>query len=266
MNPTLNIAVRAAREAGKIILQGFDRRDNLRVDMKSHNDFVSEIDLKAEQAIIKTLSRSFPDYGFIAEESGIQKAERQSPYQWIIDPLDGTTNFLHGNPQFAVSIALQKGETLEQAVIYDPLRDELYTASKGRGAFLNDRRIRVSNAQNLDGALLGTGFPFRDNSIVEVYIDNFRRLFTRTAGIRRAGSAALDLAYVAAGRLDGFWEFYLKPWDIAAGALLIQEAGGMVGEVRGGYDFLNSGHLVCGNPKIFKELGNLLRECLPADF
>jgi myo-inositol-1(or 4)-monophosphatase len=258
-HPTINIAVRAARRAGNIIVRGLEQRESLHIERKAHNDFVSEIDRRAEEAIIEVLRTSFPDHGIVAEESGYQQGASGS--QWIIDPLDGTTNFLHGHPQFAVSIALQREQTLEHAVIYDPLRDELFTASRGRGAFLNDRRIRVSNVSKFDEALLGTGFPFRDEGILEIYLQTFRALFPRVSGVRRAGSAALDLAYVAAGRLDGFWEFYLKPWDIAAGALLIKEAGGLITDMRGSDDYLECGHVVTGTAKVFKELLKILHDC-----
>ena len=263
-HPNLNIAVRAARRAGEIILRGLEQRGQLKVDVKGHNDFVSEVDRRAEAAIIEVLQNAYPDHGFLAEESGAQG--KKKAHQWIIDPLDGTTNFLHGHPQFAVSIGLQHQGRLEHAVIYDPLRDELYTASRGGGAYLNDRRIRVSTMSSLDGALLGTGFPFKDEGILEIYLETFRALFTRAAGIRRAGSAALDLAYVAAGRLDGFWEFRLKPWDIAAGALLIQEAGGLVSDIHGNPEYMHSGHVVAGNPKLFKHLLKTLKECIPSSF
>jgi myo-inositol-1(or 4)-monophosphatase len=259
MHPTINIAVRAARRAGSIIVRGLEQRESLLIERKGHNDFVSDIDRRAEAAIIEVLLNAFPDHGIVAEESGNRSGK--GGYQWIIDPLDGTTNFLHGHPQFAVSIALQKDQVLEHALVYDPLREELFHASRGQGAFLNDRRIRVSNAIKFDEALLGTGFPFRDEGVLEVYLDTFRALFPRVAGIRRAGSAALDLAYVAAGRLDGFWEFYLKPWDIAAGALLIKEAGGLITDMRGSDDYLDNGHVVTGSPRIFKELLKILHDC-----
>lgn len=263
--PMLNIAVRAARRAGDIIRRGQEQRGSIQVDIKGHNDFVSDIDRAAEAAIIDVLQHAYPDHAIMAEESGYGGGKSEE-YEWIIDPLDGTTNFLHGHPQFAVSIALRHKRRLEEAVIYDPQREELYTASRGVGAFLNERRIRVAGMTSLDGALLGTGFPFKDEGILDIYLETFRALFTRTAGIRRAGSAALDLAYVAAGRLDGFWEFRLKPWDIAAGALLIKEAGGLIADVRGGDNYLDTGHVMTGNAKVFKQLGQVLRTCLPADF
>ena len=371
----LNIAARAARTAGDIIVRHMDRVQGLEVTAKGYNDFVTEVDRQAEDAIIRTIHKAYPHHGILAEESGRQGDDA---YQWIIDPLDGTTNYLHGFPQFAVSIALMhkgvleqgvvydplrqelftatrgsgallndrrirvsrqtklegallgtgfpfkdqkrlevylatfkslfpttsgirragsaaldlayvacgrfdgfwefglrewesrgkqcgfpqfavsialmhKG-VLEQGVVYDPLRQELFTATRGSGALLNDRRIRVSRQTKLEGALLGTGFPFKDQKRLEVYLATFKSLFPTTSGIRRAGSAALDLAYVACGRFDGFWEFGLREWDMAAGVLLVQEAGGLVSDVNGGHDYLQSGHIAAGNPKIYKAI------------
>jgi len=249
MHPTLNIAIRAARNAGNIIIRSLDQIDRLKITSKAENDFVTEIDKAAEQEIIRTLRKSFPGHAILAEESGSKPGD---DFQWIIDPLDGTTNFVHGFPQFAVSIALKHKDTLEQAVVYDPVAQELFTASRGRGAHLNDRRIRVTARTNLNGALLGTGFPFKQLEHLDDYIATFRTLLTMTAGIRRAGSAALDLAYVAAGRLDGFWELGLSPWDMAAGVLLIEEAGGFVTDFSGEKAFLESGNIVAANPKLIK--------------
>ena len=251
MHPLLNIAVSAARKAGSFIARAVERVDTLQVDSKGYNDFVSEVDRRAEREIIQVIHKAHPDHAILAEESG---AHGGNDSVWIIDPLDGTTNFLHGFPQFAVSIALQHKQRLEVAVVYDPMRDELFTAVRGAGAQLNGRRLRVGKAKALEGALLGTGFPFRDQTYVNAYLGMFKTLLPRTAGIRRAGSAALDLAYVAAGRLDGFWEIGLKPWDMAAGVLLIQEAGGIVGDFRGGQTFLVNGNVVTGNPKIYEAL------------
>lgn len=248
MHPLLNIAVRAARAAGNVITRAFERVDSYEVTQKSRNDFVSEVDLLAEQEIIKVIRKAYPSHAILAEESGLKRGDE---YQWIIDPLDGTTNFLHGFPQFAVSIALAHKGKLEHAVIYDPMRQELYTASNGGGARMNERRLRVTTLKGLDGALLGTGFPFRHVEHLDAYLKMFRELTLLTAGVRRPGSAALDLAYVAAGRLDGFWEIGLSPWDMAAGALLIQEAGGLVGDFSGGDEFLNSGNIVSGAPKVY---------------
>ena len=262
MHPMLNIAVRAARNAGNIIIRNLDRVDQLSVHTKDRNDFVSEVDQQAEQEIIGTLRRAFPGHAILAEESGSSDGDE---YQWIIDPLDGTTNYLHGFPQFAVSIALRHRGRLEQAVIYDPVQQELFTATRGSGAHLNDRRIRVSNRKRLEGALLGTGFPFKSQHHLDTYLDMFRALFPQTAGIRRAGSAALDLAYIAAGRLDGFWEIGLKEWDMAAGVLLIQEAGGLSGDFSGGHNYLKSGNLVTANPKLFPVILKTIRPYLTDD-
>jgi myo-inositol-1(or 4)-monophosphatase len=248
MHPMLNIAVRAARSAGNLITRNIDRLDQLTIQTKERNDFVSEVDRQAEQEIIQVLRKAYPGHAILAEESGAHSGD---DYEWIIDPLDGTTNFLHGFPQFAVSIALRHKGRLEQAVIYDPLRQELFTATRGAGAHLNERRIRVSTRRTLDGALLGTGFPFRQQQHLDAYLGMFRSLFPMTAGIRRAGSAALDLAYVACGRLDGFWEIGLSAWDMAAGVLLIQEAGGLSGDLSGGHDHLSGGNIVSANPKLF---------------
>ncbi|EDN68729.1 Inositol monophosphatase [Beggiatoa sp. PS] len=250
MHPMLNTAVRAARRAGIIIVKAIEKREYLQVDIKGKNDFVSDIDRKAEAAIIDILRKAYPNHAILAEESG---AISGTDYQWIIDPLDGTTNFLHGHPQFSVSIGLKYQNQLEQAVIYDPLRDELYTASRGMGAFLNERsRLRVSHQNGLTGALLGTGFPFRQPEHIDTYLETFKALFDQVADVRRAGSVALDLAYVAAGRLDGFWELGLYQWDIAAGALLVQEAGGFITDFSGGNDYLDTGNIVVGNPKVHK--------------
>ncbi len=255
MNPMLNIAIRAARAAGDVIIRQIDHVQDLPVTKKSRNDFVTEVDKHAEIAIIDTLRNSFPNHAFLAEESG-QKGD--SPYLWIIDPLDGTTNYLHGFPQYAVSIALQHKGELVQAVVYDPLRQELFTASSGDGAMLNNRRMRVSKQRTLEGALLGTGFPFKEQDRLDEYLDSFKALFPMTAGIRRAGAASLDLAYVACGRLDGFWELGLKPWDMAAGALLIKEAGGIISDFEGKDKYLEIGDIVAGNPEIHEEILNKL--------
>lgn len=251
MQPTLNVAVQAARKAGNIISRAVDRVDTLTITSKGHNDFVSEVDHQAEAEIIKVIRRAYPHHGFMAEESGVKGSDE---FVWIIDPLDGTTNFLHGFPQFAVSIALQHKGRLEHGVIYDPMRQELFTASRGDGAQLNDRRIRVSKRSTLEASLLGTGFPFREMHYLDDYMAIFKALLPETAGIRRAGSAALDLAYVAAGRLDGFWEYGLQPWDMAAGALIIQEAGGLVTDFAGSPDFMQNGNVVGGNLKLVKAL------------
>jgi len=251
MHPMLNIAVRAARSAGNIIARAVDRVDTFNVALKSQNDFVTEIDHQAEHEIIKVIRKAYPNHGILAEESGAQNGDE---YIWVIDPLDGTTNFLHGFPQFSVSIGIKYKGQLEQGVVYDPLRQELFTATRGGGAQLNDRRLRVSRAKGLEGALLGTGFPFKHQQHLDPYLNTFRALFPMTAGIRRAGSAALDLAYVAAGRLDGFWEIGLSEWDMAAGILIIQEAGGMVSDFSGGNDYLETGNVVAGTPRVYKAM------------
>jgi myo-inositol-1(or 4)-monophosphatase len=247
----LNIAVRAARSAGDQISRAVDQVGNLHVDEKGRNDFASEVDTMAEQAIIEVIRKAFPAHTILAEESGLHAGD---DYVWIIDPLDGTTNFLHGFPQFAVSIALAHQGRLEQAVVYDPSRQELYTATRGGGAMLNNRRLRVTRQSSLRGALLGTGFPFKAHQHLDAYLDMFRSLFKDAAGIRRAGAAALDLAYVAAGRLDGFWEIGLREWDMAAGVLLIQEAGGLVTDFENGDRYMSSGNLITGNPKIHQQM------------
>lgn len=256
MHPMLNIAIRAAREAGNIIARGVERLDTLKITQKSERDFVTNIDIKAEQAIIATLRKAYPNHSILSEECGLDQKSEHSEYLWIIDPLDGTTNFIHGFPHFAVSIALKHNDRIEQAVVYDPIRQELFTASHGTGARLvnnnNSIRLRVSPQKNLEHALLGTGFPFRHPDLIAPYLETFKAFLPNATGIRRAGSAVLDLAYVAAGRLDGFWEFGLKPWDIAAGSLMIREAGGLISDFVGTENYLESGNIVTGNPKIFK--------------
>ena len=255
MHPMLGIAVRAARRAAAIINRAARDVELLRVTRKRPNDFVTEVDHAAEQAIIDVLHRAYPDHAILAEESGaIPGNAPESEYTWIIDPLDGTTNFIHGFPQYAVSIALKHKDLVTQGVIYDPTKNELFTASRGRGAYLNERRLRVSRRPQLAEALIGTGFPFRELQNLDEYLAMFRELTARTAGLRRAGAASLDIAYVAAGRLDGFWELGLSAWDMAAGALLVQEAGGLVGDFRGEQGYLGSGRIICGNPKIFGQL------------
>ena len=251
MHPMLTIAVKAARRAGAIINRAAQDIDSLTISAKRHNDFVTEVDQAAEQAVIQILQKAYPEHGILAEESG---AQGKSDFVWIIDPLDGTTNFIHGFPQYCVSIALRHKGTVTQAVVYDPGRNELYTATRGHGAYLNDRRIRVSKRRQLDDALIGTGFPFRELKHIEDYIPVLGKIMGQTAGVRRAGSAALDLAYVAAGRLDGFWEIGLSPWDMAAGSLLILEAGGLVSDFNGDGNYLDSGNIVTGTPKVFSPL------------
>ncbi|MBK5970818.1 MULTISPECIES: inositol monophosphatase family protein [Thiorhodovibrio] len=259
MDPMLNIAVRAARSAARIIMRSFHRRDELTVTTKEPNDFVSEVDRAAEAAIIQEIHGKFPQHAILAEESGQHSGNE---YEWIIDPLDGTTNYLHGFPQFAISIGLRHRGLMQQAVVYDPLREELFTASRGRGALLNDRRLRVTSRRDLRGALLGTGVPFREDGKLELFLDSLRVMVPGTAGVRRPGSAALDFAYVAAGRLDGFWEFGLSPWDFAAGALLVVEAGGTVTDMAGGDRFFDTGNAVAGNLRVHQEMLERLKPLL----
>jgi myo-inositol-1(or 4)-monophosphatase len=255
MHPALNIMVKAARRASQIINRASNDIEHIKITTKQHNDFVTEVDRTAEAAIIDVLREAYPEYGILAEESQqTVGSDSESEYQWIIDPLDGTTNFIHGFPQYAVSIALTHKGQLNQAVVYDVLRNEMFTASKGGGAFLNERRIRVTKCLRLDDSLLGTGFPFRDFEHLNAYMASLKDLTQRSQGIRRTGSAALDLAYVASGRLDGFWEFGLAPWDMAAGCLLITEAGGLVGDLAGSEDYLKTGNLIAGTPKVFSQL------------
>ena len=257
MQPSLNIAIRAARSAGDFIVRKMNKLPDLQIEIKSKNDFVTEVDRQAEARAIETLLKAYPNHSILAEESG--EITGTEDYRWIIDPLDGTTNFLHGFPHFAVSIACQMNGRLEHGVIYDPLKQELFTASRGDGATLNNRRIRVTNIKTTQGALLGTGFPFKNHNELEAFLKLFNEFFTSASDIRRAGSAALDLAYVAAGRLDGYWESGLKSWDIAAGALIVREAGGIVGDYVGGEKHLENGQVIAGNPKIY---GDMLRKIL----
>ena len=257
MHPMLNIAVRAARRAGSIINRAALDGGGFEVRSKRLNDFVTRVDHAAEEAIIEIVRKAYPDHAVLAEESGASTGHAE--YQWVIDPLDGTTNFIHGFPQYCVSIAIRHRNALAHGVIYDPVKNELFTASKGRGAFLNDRRIRVSKCLRLGDALVGTGFPFREIGQIERYTGQLKQMMQKTAGVRRAGAAALDLAYVACGRLDAFWELGLSAWDMAAGALMILEAGGLVGDLRGEDGYLESGEIACATPKIFPSLLEALR-------
>ena len=250
----INVAIKAARAAGAIINRAALDVESVRISQKQINDFVTEVDHASEQAIIETLLTAYPGHGILAEESGSQHGAKDSDFVWIIDPLDGTTNFIHGFPVYCVSIALSVRGKIEQAVIYDPTRNDLFTATRGSGAFLNNRRIRVSKTTKMRDALIGTGFPFRDGAAFDEYVTQFKNLMPKTAGLRRPGSAALDLAYVAAGFYDGFWEMKLNQWDMAAGALLILEAGGLVTGIDGEDTYMDSGAIVAGTPKIFPEL------------
>ncbi|MCC7115836.1 MAG: inositol monophosphatase [Burkholderiales bacterium] len=258
MHPMLTTAVKAARRAGNVINRGSRDLDALTVSTKGPKDFVSEIDRAAEAAIVETLLGAYPQHAIMAEEGTARGENSASEYVWIIDPLDGTTNFLHGFPQYCVSIALAHRGTVTQGVVYDPIRNDLFTATRGRGAFLNDRRIRVSRRQHLRDCLIGTGFPFRDGSFLETYLAMMREMITHTAGIRRPGAAALDLAYVAAGWYDGFFEVGLNPWDVAAGSLLILEAGGLIGDLAGEGDYLYGGQVLAATPKVFAQMVTLL--------
>ena len=255
MHPMLNTAVKAARRAGSIINRATRNLDIVAVREKAANDFVSEVDAQAEQAIIATLREAYPGHAILAEESG---ASGKSDNVWNIDPLDGTTNFLHGFQHYAVSIALEQRGVVTQAVVYDPSRNDLYTASRGRGAFLNETRIRVSKRLHLKSSLVSTGFPYKELAHLDAYMAMLRDMMKGASGVRRTGSAVLDLANVAASRLDGFWQMGLAPWDMAAGSLLITEAGGLVGDLEGNEGWMESGNFICGNPKIFSEMVRLI--------
>ncbi len=258
MHPMLTTAIKAARRAGTVINRGARDLDRLTVTSKGPKDFVSEIDHAAEAAIVDTLHATYPDHAILAEEGTARDANAAADYLWIIDPLDGTTNFLHGLPQYCVSIALAHKGIVTQGVIYDPSRNDLFTASRGRGAFLNDRRIRVARRQHLRECLIGTGFPFRDGADLDTYMAMMRMMTEQAAGIRRPGSAALDLAYVAAGYYDGFFEIGLNAWDVAAGSLLVLEAGGLIGDLAGEGDYLYGEQVVAASPRIFAQMITLL--------
>jgi len=255
MHALLNVAVMSARRAGHTLIKKMANLSKLKVEQKGDNDFVSDADIAAEKAVIDCIHKHYPDHAILAEESG---ASGESDTVWIIDPLDGTTNYLHSFPVFAVSIGVQVNGRMEHGVIYDPLRQELFTASRGQGAQLDGRRIRVSGQTKLERSLIGTGFPFRDGEkALEPYLGMFSKILKHTNGIRRPGAAALDLAYVAAGRLDAFWETGLKPWDLAAGTLIIREAGGIVSGLNGSEDFFDAGHVLTGTPKVYAALAKL---------
>ncbi len=262
MNPMTNIAARAAREAGKLLLRYFNRMENIPVEEKQANDFVTEVDRASEKIIIGAIRKAYPDHAILAEESGDHAG---NDYLWIIDPLDGTTNYLHGFPQFSISIAVQHRGELIAAVVHDPLRDETFTAHKGGGAYLNERRIRVSKRKDLHGALLGTGIPYRDQRFVDNYFGMMKALIRDAAGVRRPGSAALDFAWLAAGRIDGFWELGLARWDFAAGTLLVQEAGGVVTDLAGGNRHFETGNPVAGNVHIHQVMLETIRPFLSDD-
>jgi myo-inositol-1(or 4)-monophosphatase len=259
-DPIVNIAVRAARAAGNVIIRAADRLDSIQVSEKSPRDYVTDIDRLAEREIITIIQKAHPSHGILSEECGEIYGDNED-YLWIIDPIDGTRNFIHGFPQFAVSIAISIKGKIQHGVIYDPVRQELFTATRGRGAQLNERRIRVSKRVNLDECLLGTGFPHSPEHM-DAYTKSLQAIIPICGDVRRAGAATLDLAYVACGRLDGFWEMGLKPWDLAAGTLLIKEAGGIVTDFNGAEDYLNSGNVIAGNPKVLKSLFKLVRPFL----
>ena len=255
MHALLNVAVMAARRGGDTLIRNLNKLDKIKVEQKGRHDFVSEADRTAERAVIGTILKHYPDHAILAEESG---AQGESDYLWIIDPLDGTTNYLHGFPVFAVSVGLMHNGRLEHGTVYDPLRQELFTASRGSGAQLDGRRIRVSRNTSMDRALLGTGFPFRDSNIaLPPYLKMLEKAICNTAGVRRPGAAALDLCYVGAGRLDAFWETGLSKWDLAAGALIIREAGGIISGLDGSEDFLDTGHVLAGSPKIYSAVARM---------
>ena len=254
----INVAVKAARAAGSIINRAALDVEAVRISQKQVNDFVTDVDQAAEAAIIETLLTAYPGHGIWAEESGREHGAKDSEFVWIIDPLDGTTNFIHGFPVYCVSIALAVKGKIEQAVIYDPSRNDLFTATKGRGAYLNDRRLRVSKRIRMQECLISTGFPFRPGDDFNTYMRMMSEVMQRTAGLRRPGSAALDLAYVAAGYTDGFFETGLQPWDVAAGSLMVTEAGGLVGNFTGASEFLEQSECMAGNPKIYGQLVGIL--------
>jgi myo-inositol-1(or 4)-monophosphatase len=257
VEPTITIALRAARKAGDIIARATERMDLIKIEEKEKNDFVTNVDKAAEEEIIYQLQKAYPEHNILAEESGLQLGSKgKSDTTWYIDPLDGTTNFLRGIPHFCVSIACVQNGRVEHAVVYDPIRREEFVASRGRGASLNGVRLRVSDRHTFDGALIGTGIPYRSSqqAFIKDYMNCLEHFAANGSGIRRGGSAALDLAYVAAGRLDAFWEYGLRPWDVAGGLLLIQEAGGLTADFKGGDTSLKTVNVVCGNPKLFKEL------------
>ncbi|MDF0605331.1 inositol monophosphatase [Neisseriaceae bacterium TC5R-5] len=257
MHPMLNVAVKAARRAGSVIQRASLNLDTIRVENKKHNDFVTDVDRAAEEAIIATVLEAYPKHAILAEESGA-KGVGHSEYEWIIDPIDGTTNFLHGHTQYAVSIALAHKGLVQQAVVYDPSRNDLFTASRGVGAFLNDRRIRVSKRIQLNQCLIATGFPVTDQSYIDQYLGMLKDILAKTAGVRREGAASLDLCNVACGRVEGYWEKNLQPWDIAAGSLIVQEAGGMVTDLSGEQNWMESGDIVAASPKVLAQLLQML--------
>ena len=257
MHALLNVAVMAARRAGAVLIRNLVKLEKLKVEVKGHNDYVSEADRAAERAVIDVIQKHYPEHAILAEESGAL-GDASSDTRWIIDPLDGTTNYLHGFPVFAVSIGVQVAGRMAHAVVYDPMRQELFTASRGAGAQLDGRKIRVSGQLEMERALIGTGFPFRQADVeMDPYLSMLGKVVKSTSGVRRPGAAALDLCYVAAGRLDAFWETGLAPWDLAAGSLIIREAGGIISGLDGSENYLETGHVLCGTPKIYSGLAKL---------
>lgn len=259
MHPMLNIAVQAARSASRLLLRFMDQLDKVEVSEKDTNDFVTQVDKLSEETIISHIKKAYPDHAILSEERGYEKGRREE-YCWVIDPLDGTRNFMQGYPQFSISIAIMKHNVVELGLVYDPLRQELFTATRGQGAYVNSRRMRISAPKKIEQALIGTGFPYKNKESIKNYLKIFESVFSQCGDIRRAGSAALELAYVAAGRLDGFWESHLHSWDIAAGALMIKEAGGIVTDFQQGENYLERGDVVAGNMKIHKELLSLIQQ------
>ena len=257
MHPMLNIAIRAARSAGSVITRGFENRDDLVVTAKRDNDYVTKIDKDAEQAIIEKIKQSYPDHTFVGEEGGVVQGD--DTFKWVIDPLDGTTNFIKGIPHFCVSIALMYKGRLDQAVVFDPIRGDLFTASRGAGAQLNGYRIRVGKQKDLTNGVFATAFPFKDKTQLAEFMPKFTRIFAQSGDVRRSGSAALDLAYVASGKYDGYFESGLKPWDMAAGELIVREAGGLVTDFGGGNDPMHKGEIVAGNPRVVQQIVKQLK-------
>lgn len=254
----LNIGIRAARAAGNVITRNMDRVDTLQIDEKGRNDFVSDVDRAAETEIVNVLKKAYPDHSILGEESGLIGAA-DAEYQWIVDPLDGTTNFLHGYPYFSVSIALKHKDRIDKGIVYNPVSQELFSASRGDGAWLDSKRLRVSKTNQLDKALLGTGFPYRSGQDLDFYQRTLRHYTEKSGGVRRAGSAALDLAMVAAGRLDGVWLVGLNSWDVAAGGLIVREAGGLLNDFSGGDNWLEGGEVLAGTPKVHHQMLQVMK-------
>lgn len=263
MNPILNTAFKAARKAGDMMIRASNNLSAIKVDSKAFNDFVSDIDRMSESILIEALKEAYPQHKITTEESG-SHGKARAEYEWIIDPLDGTTNYLHGHPQFAISMALLHKGVLQEALVYAPERNDLYLASRGKGALLNDRRIRVSNRIELNQCLIGTGFPVVDQSMMDTYLAILKDFLSKTAGARREGAASLDLCALATGRFDGFFEFNLKPWDIAAGALIAKEAGAIVTDMQGEQNWLDSGDIVAANPKVLAQMLQIIGTHLKA--